>query len=103
MAGDTILFRRGSTFEFQGQFRDGSGAAVPLTGITPDIYQTEGSGMQDVSVNVVNAATGTFLAYLPKAEAEKLPPGRNSWFKIRFTYDGSSSVVVFPPIWLDVR
>ncbi len=103
MAGDTIIFRRGSTFEFQGQFKDSLGAPIPLTGVTPGIYETHGSGMQDVSVNTSDAALGKFLAYLPEEEASKLPLGRNSWFKIKFDYDGSESVVVFPPIWLDVR
>jgi hypothetical protein len=103
MAGDTIIFRRGSTFEFQGQFKDSAGVPISLVGVTPGIYETQGSGMQDVSVNTSDAALGKFLAYLPTDEAKKLPLGRNSWFKIKFDYDASATVVVFPPIWLDVR
>jgi len=103
MTGDTILFRRGSTFEFQGQFKDSAGAPVPLTGIVPGIYETQGAGMQDATITVTDTATGTFIVSLEAEEAKKLPLGRNSWFKIKFTYDGSPSVVVFPPIWLDTR
>jgi hypothetical protein len=103
MTGDTILFRKGSTFEFQGQFKDSAGVPVPLTGITPSIYETQGSGMQETTIEIVDVVTGKFVVKLTAEEALKLPDGRRSWFKIQFAYDGSPSVVVFPPIWLDAR
>ena len=46
MTGDTIIFRRGSTFEFQGQFTDEAGVAQDLTGVGLALYETEGAGMQ---------------------------------------------------------
>ena len=103
MTGDTIIFRRGSTFEFQGQFKNSEGVPIALTGITPSIYETSGSGMQDTEIEVTDEATGKILVSLSMEEALKLPLGRNSWFKIQFAYDDSPSVVVFPPIWLDTR
>jgi hypothetical protein len=103
MAGDTIIFRRGSSFEFQGQFKDPAGVPISLEGIEPDIYETHGSGMQDATISVTDEALGKFLIYLPVEEANKLPLGKNSWFKIRFDYEGSESAVVFPPVWVDAR
>ena len=103
MTGDTIIFRRGSTFEFQGQFKDSAGVAISLQGITPSIYETQGSGMQDVTIAVSDVLTGKFIVTLSANEAKKLPLGRQAWFKIKFSYDSTPSIVVFPPIWLDTR
>jgi len=103
MTGDTIIFRRGSSFEYQGQLKDWEGNPMSLEWITPDIYETQGFDMQEMEISVLDIPLGKFIVRLKRDEALKLPLGRTSWFKIRFQYPFSPSVVVFPKIWLDTR
>jgi hypothetical protein len=103
MTGDTVIFRRGSKLELQGQFKDSEDEPIPLTGIVPSIYETWGSGMQDATVSVTDSLNGKFVVMLPTNVAKNLPLGRSSWFKVKFAYTGSSTTIVWPPVWLDTR
>lgn len=103
MTGDTILFRRGSSFQFDGTYKDSLGAPISLLGVVLNTFETHGTGMQELAITVVDAPAGKFQVTLSDTEARKLPEGRNSWFKILFDFTGTQQKLCFPPIWLDVQ
>jgi hypothetical protein len=103
MTGDTILFRRGSSFQFDGTYKDALGAPISLLGVALGFFETHGTGMQELAIVATDANAGKFQVTLSDVEAKKLPEGRNSWFKILFDFTGTQQKLCFPPIWLDVR
>jgi hypothetical protein len=104
MATDTILYRKGSTFEYQGVLQDASGAPMPIeASLVLKIYETFGAGMQDLAISVIDGPSGTFKVSLSEEESKKLPEGRSSWFKILFDYEDTTKKVVFPPLWINVQ
>lgn len=104
MAGDTILFHKGTTFVVEGQMFKNAEEPFDLTGVELDLYDTLGFPKAAMLVTIgEDPTTGQFFCDMTNVEAEKLKQGRHSWFKLRLTYPDNGSTVVMPPIWIDAE
>lgn len=102
MAGDTILFRKGTTFTVEGQMFGSDDVPFDYTGAELDLYDTLGFPKESMIVSADDKVLGKFFVDMTTEEAEKLKQGRYSWFKLRLIYEDKSAVVM-PPIWIDAE
>lgn len=103
MAGDTILFRKGTTFTVEGQMFGTDDAPFDYSTAELDLYDTVGFPKESMIVTEGDKTLGKFFLDMSKEEAEKLKQGRFSWLKLRLTYPDNDTTVVMPPIWIDAE
>lgn len=101
MAGNTLTYIKGSTFDYSGSIlEDGNPLDLSLNLLT--VLEVEGNGMNGLTVSVINGPAGTFRVTLADVQAAKLPPGRGANFKLVVTYV-SGFKRAFPSVWVDVK
>lgn len=102
MAGDTILFRKGTTFTVEGQMYGSDDLPFDYSDADLDIYDTLGFPKESMIVTAGDKTQGEFFLDMSTLEAEKLKQGRYSWVKIRLIYEDETAIVM-PPIWIDAE
>lgn len=103
MTGDTIMFRKGTSFIVEGQMFGSDGAPFDYSDANLDLYDTLGFPKEAMLVSEDDKTLGKFFLDMSNTEAEKLKQGRFSWFKLRLTYPDNDTTVVMPPIWIDAE
>lgn len=103
MAGDTILFRKGSTFNMGGQLFGQNEVPFDYSLATLEIYETHNIKMSAIEALPDVPAQGTFFVSINDEESLKLPQGRMSWFKLRLVYTTPVQAIAMPPIWVQVE
>jgi hypothetical protein len=103
MAGDTIKFNKGSTFNVGGQLFKSGDVPFDYSDGTLDVYDTLGVKLPAVQVLPNDPAQGTFFVTITDEESQKLQQGRMTWFKLRLKYTVPAQSIVFPMIWIDAQ
>ena len=103
MTGDTILFRKGTSFIVEGQMFGSDDLPFDYSDADLDLYDTLGFPKEAMIVTAGDKTEGKFHVDMTNIEAEKLKQGRFSWFKLRLTYPDNNTTVVMPPIWIDAE
>lgn len=102
MSGDTFTYQHGSTINIEGQFLKDDGTPFSITDAQLTIHETLNINNSEISATTIDAAQGTFSVSITDLESQKLPQGRNAWFKLKLHYpDVDQQNLVFPPIWID--
>ena len=102
MAGDTILYRKGTTFTVEGQMFGTDDLPFDYSDAEIDIYDTLGFPKESMLISAGDKVNGKFFVDMTTEEAEKLKQGRFSWFKLRLIYEDLTAIVM-PPIWIDAE
>lgn len=102
MSGDTFVYQHGSSVNIEGQFLQEDGTPFSFVDAQLTIHETLNINNSEISANVIDAALGQFTVSISDLESQKLPQGRNAWFKLKLYYpDLDKQNMVFPPIWID--
>ena len=99
---DYIETMKGEAISLPAVFKDANGDALDLTGATVTVREASATILESASVAVTDASNGAVSVTISEAQADQLPEGLQSWFRLEAQLTATVNVVT-PKIWILVK